>query len=497
MTVSSSTRKAGPLNCNGVLTSFPFSFKCFTTADVRVVLTSSLAVEADLTLDSQYSVSLNADQNASPGGTVETIATYATGNTITIVSDLDMLQETDIQNQGGFYPEVIENALDKVTMLVQQVQEEVDRSVKVDVSSTVLPTDYLTQASAAATSAAASASAADASATAASGSAASVVGAAANIVGFEWVGSWLTATAYIKNNIVYESGNSYIALSDHTSGTFSTDYSNGLWEIFAAKGAAGAGTGDMLAANNLSEVTPATARTNLGAAKSGANSDITSLSGLTTPLSAAQGGTGAATLTLNSVLLGNDTSALQEVAPGTSGNVLTSDGTTWASTAPAAASSITLGTPQATTSGTAKDFVFPSGVKIIHISFDQVSSSANGYVLGIRIGTGGVPVSSSYNLTNAAIGSTANTTTSTSSSGASSFSAPAITLAANNLTGIVTLSLIDESTNTWVASGLLGGGGPATNMIMITGSRALSGELDIVRIYNSTFDNGKVNVAYL
>lgn len=39
--------------------------------------------------------------------------------------------------------------------------------------------------------------------------------------------------------------------------------------------------------------TSASARSNLGAAASGANSDITSLSGLTTPLSVAQGGTGA------------------------------------------------------------------------------------------------------------------------------------------------------------------------------------------------------------
>jgi hypothetical protein len=47
------------------------------------------------------------------------------------------------------------------------------------------------------------------------------------------------------------------------------------------------------------------------------------------------GGTGAATLTANNVLLGNGTSALQVVAPGSSGNILTSDGTTWTSTAPA------------------------------------------------------------------------------------------------------------------------------------------------------------------
>jgi hypothetical protein len=63
---------------------------------------------------------------------------------------------------------------------------------------------------------------------------------------------------------------------------------------------------------------------------------------LTAPLPVGSGGTGAATLTLNNVILGNGTSAPLTVAPSTSGNVLTSNGTTWASTAPAA-SGITTG----------------------------------------------------------------------------------------------------------------------------------------------------------
>jgi hypothetical protein len=50
-------------------------------------------------------------------------------------------------------------------------------------------------------------------------------------------------------------------------------------------------------------------------------------------ITVAQGGTGAATLAANNVLLGNGTSALQTVAPGTSGNVLNSSGTTWQSSA--------------------------------------------------------------------------------------------------------------------------------------------------------------------
>ena len=55
------------------------------------------------------------------------------------------------------------------------------------------------------------------------------------------------------------------------------------------------------------------------------------VTGLATDLAIADGGTGASTLAANAVLLGNGTSALQTVAPGTSGNVLKSNGTTWQS----------------------------------------------------------------------------------------------------------------------------------------------------------------------
>ena len=56
-----------------------------------------------------------------------------------------------------------------------------------------------------------------------------------------------------------------------------------------------------------------------------------------TDLTVADGGTGSSSFTANSVVLGNGTSALSGnlVAPSTSGNVLTSNGTTWASAAPA------------------------------------------------------------------------------------------------------------------------------------------------------------------
>jgi hypothetical protein len=57
------------------------------------------------------------------------------------------------------------------------------------------------------------------------------------------------------------------------------------------------------------------------------------ISSLAVDLAVADGGTGKSTLALNNVLLGNGTSAVQEVAPGTTGNLLTSNGTTWQSVA--------------------------------------------------------------------------------------------------------------------------------------------------------------------
>lgn len=76
-------------------------------------------------------------------------------------------------------------------------------------------------------------------------------------------------------------------------------------------------------------------------AHNAANSDITSLSGLTTPLSVPQGGTGVAAFpATNGVLIGNGSNILTAIAPSTNGNLLTVVGGTWVSTG-ASLSSIT------------------------------------------------------------------------------------------------------------------------------------------------------------
>jgi hypothetical protein len=79
------------------------------------------------------------------------------------------------------------------------------------------------------------------------------------------------------------------------------------------------------------------------------NATVTSLA---SPITAAQGGTGLTTLTSNNVVLGNGTGNVQLVAPGTTGNVLVSNGTTWVSNA-AATAQVYPGTGIANSTGTA------------------------------------------------------------------------------------------------------------------------------------------------
>lgn len=75
--------------------------------------------------------------------------------------------------------------------------------------------------------------------------------------GLDWESAWQTSTAYVLNDGVSNDGSSYICTQAHTSGA-STEPGTGAswatyWDLLAAKGADGAGVGDALVANPLSQ----------------------------------------------------------------------------------------------------------------------------------------------------------------------------------------------------------------------------------------------------
>ena len=139
MTISSTTRIAGPFVGNGVTTTFPFTYKVFQVSDVQVVrLTISTGSETTLTIVTDYGVTLNSDQDSNPGGNIVLVAPLAATYTLTGTSDIANLQPTDLTNQGGFYPEVITDALDRATIQIQQLADQTDRAIKIPISDGVL-----------------------------------------------------------------------------------------------------------------------------------------------------------------------------------------------------------------------------------------------------------------------------------------------------------------------------------------------------------------------
>ena len=144
MTINSPTRTAGPYSGNGSTATYSFNFRVFAATDLQVIRAYS-GTEFPLVLTTDYTVSLNANQLSNPGGSITlTGGNLPTGYTLTILSNIPNLQPADFQNTGGFYPEVLNDSLDRATMQIQQLGVSRDRTVRVPMSdaapSLVLPT---------------------------------------------------------------------------------------------------------------------------------------------------------------------------------------------------------------------------------------------------------------------------------------------------------------------------------------------------------------------
>ena len=132
MTISTEvTRKQ--YNGNDVTTEFSFPYKFLADGDLTVILTDSSGLDTTLTLSTHYTVT---GAGVDAGGTVTMITPPATGERLTIVRELDLVQETDYISGDSFPSESHETALDRLTMIAQQLRELVGRSVILPASTT-------------------------------------------------------------------------------------------------------------------------------------------------------------------------------------------------------------------------------------------------------------------------------------------------------------------------------------------------------------------------
>ena len=156
---------------------------------------------------------------------------------------------------------------------------------------------------------------------------------------------------------------------------------------------------------------------------------------------------------------------------------------------------IVSGTAVASTSGTSIDFTsIPSWVKRITVMFSGVSTNGTS-IIQVQLGDSGGVETTGY------VGGYA-------SNGVSGGILSGIPLtyaampAASTISGSLTISLLDASTNTWVFAGTQGrlSGGAAQDATTFGGGKSLSATLDRVRITTvngtDTFDAGTINILY-
>jgi|GEM_PF-2848567 len=130
MTVSSEVSVAGPFYGNGTTTTFPYSFKILDAKHIRAVLISASGDVSDLSLDNgDYNVT---GVGSETGGDVIKATPLLSGQTLTLVRRLPLTQETSLENQGAYYPEVVERRLDQMVMQIQSVKETTERSLTVE-----------------------------------------------------------------------------------------------------------------------------------------------------------------------------------------------------------------------------------------------------------------------------------------------------------------------------------------------------------------------------
>jgi hypothetical protein len=137
MTVASATNRVS-YSGNGSSTVFAVPFYFLADSHLLVVLKSAAGVDTTQVLGTNYSVS---GAGVESGGTVTMNVAPPIGTTLTISRNVPITQETDLQPNDRLPAESLEDALDKLTMIDQQINENAIRAIKVPVSdSTTLNT---------------------------------------------------------------------------------------------------------------------------------------------------------------------------------------------------------------------------------------------------------------------------------------------------------------------------------------------------------------------
>lgn len=128
MAVNEPIRVAGPFVGDGSLVELDFDFETFAVSDVSVAVVNADDVEDVLTLNTDYTVTLN---SGSAGGSVTLLSPLATGTTAHVYGDAMAYTRTGniTANPGGFFPSIVNAALDRVHIGLLQLADKLGRAI--------------------------------------------------------------------------------------------------------------------------------------------------------------------------------------------------------------------------------------------------------------------------------------------------------------------------------------------------------------------------------
>ena len=345
MTISSTTTK-NSYSGNDSTTAFAYGFFIPASTDIQVIVRSSTGTETvktEGTGSTNYGIS---GVGSASGGTVTFVTAPTSTETVVLRRSTAQTQGTDYVANDPFPAETHEDALDKLTIIGQDLQEQVDRSLKISRTNTMTSTDFTNSAADRSSKVLAFDSSGEISVTQEIGNA---------------TGNWAASTAYVLRDIIKDTDNNniYICITAHTSSgsvPISSNTDSAKWRLLvdaasattSATSAATSATAAASSATAAASSATAAAASETAAETAETNAETAETNAETAETNAETAETNAETSETNAA-----SSATAAASSATSASSSASTATTQASNASTSASSASTSATTATTKATA------------------------------------------------------------------------------------------------------------------------------------------------
>jgi hypothetical protein len=253
---------------------FAYTFKIFDEDDLTVIIRAANGTETTKTITTHYTVS---GVGNSGGGNVTMLTAPASGETLVIIRELDLVQELDIVPNDPFPASSVEDALDKLTFMVQQHEETLGRTIKASKTNTITGSEFTISAADRANKVFAFDSSGNVSIAQELGT---------------YRGNWAASTAYYQRDLVKDTStnNIFICITAHTSSgvqPLTTNTDSAKWVLIVDAASATTSASNAASSASAAATSASNAATSASNAATSASNAATSESNASSSASAA------------------------------------------------------------------------------------------------------------------------------------------------------------------------------------------------------------------